>query len=381
MKHLFDDYQMYQHFNPRIGAINSASHWALTELRQAASLESEPQPFCMVNDQVDPDFITMFESKRPRSDQYLLHRAPGWDRAPCPIPLILVHGAALDAGSFANLFAMGHTGLQQHLLELGHRIFAVTFSHSHGDNLLQAEILADAIQRVRTACRVPQVDVVAHSKGGIAARIYLSGLSRTPYRGDVRRFVTIGTPHLGLDWAFRNPTTAFMIYLACGNGAIAWDRILSPMGFLDVRDRSIYADGCFPGQCQMLYNWEEVYPLDPTQTDWWTSYHGGWGYISHSRGLQQALEAGGQLISRLEQKGLEPGIELAVLAGSSHIFDLVSGDSTGPGDGIIFVDSALNTDAMLTRGARLLSKTILPYNHVEILWKRRVADWIHSVLS
>lgn len=381
MDSTFDEFKLYQHFNPRVRVPNNANYWAFSELRQASSLKPLNQPFCTVNEQVDPDFTALFGSERPRSDQYLLHRAAGWDSAPHKTPLLLVHGAALDASSYTSLFGMGHVGMQQHLIELGHRLFAVTFSHSHGDNFLQAEVIADAIERIRTACQVPQVDILAHSKGGIAARIYLSGLGQTPYRGDVRRFVTIGTPHLGTDWAFRNPGISFMLYLAAGNGVIAWDKILYLGGFIDVSERAIYADGSFPGQSQLVHDWEDVYALDPSQTDWWTTYHGGMGYFSHSRGINQALHDGGNLISRLERKGLEPGIEVAVLAGDNHFFDLVPGDSSGPGDGIIFVDSALNTDAMLARGARLLSKTILPYNHLEILWKRRVADWVHTVLA
>ncbi len=381
MYNLFDDFKAYQQFFPRTYVPNSCRFWERTELLAASSIQASEQPFCEVNEQVDPDFIEIFGTDRPLASQYLLHRAPGWDSALNKTPLLLVHGAALDANSYTDLFGMGHIGLQQHLIELGHRVFSLTFPHSHGDNFNHAELIADAIQRIRNMCRVPEVDIVAHSKGGIAARIYLSSLSHTPYRGDVRRFVTIGTPHLGTDWVFRNSTAAYLIYLAGGNGVMAWDSLVYFGGIMDIAPRAIYADGCFPGQSQILHDWENVYPLDPTQTDWWTTYHGGMGFFSHSRGINQALHDGGALISRLERKGLEPDIELAVLAGDNHIYDLVALDSSGPSDGIVFVDSALNTDGMLTNGAQLISKEILPYNHLEILWKRKVADWIHLIIT
>jgi len=59
---------------------------------------------------------------------------------------------------------MGHVGLQQQLVELGYRVFAITFSHPHGDNYIQAQQLADAVQQVCSRCGVQKVDLVVHSK-------------------------------------------------------------------------------------------------------------------------------------------------------------------------------------------------------------------------
>ncbi|MDO9140115.1 MAG: alpha/beta fold hydrolase [Methylobacter sp.] len=52
-----------------------------------------------------------------------------------------------------------------------------------------------------------KVILAGHSMGGLAAREYLQGLAREsdnaaiPYRGDVAKLITVGTPHQGTFWA------------------------------------------------------------------------------------------------------------------------------------------------------------------------------------
>lgn len=53
-----------------------------------------------------------------------------------------------------------------------------------------------------------KVLLISHSTGGLAAREYLQGLAREvnsvtaiPYRGDVAKLITVGTPHQGSFWA------------------------------------------------------------------------------------------------------------------------------------------------------------------------------------
>lgn len=367
---------------PRAYPSHSASYWEQVEPAQVAGSLSKQEPFCDVNEFLDPDLIAALGSSRPLSDQYLLHRAAGWDRNINRIPLLLVHGAGLDANSFTNLWAMGYQGLQQQLVALGYRVFAITFSHSQGDNFIQAEQLAAAIAQIKEICNCNKINLVAHSKGGIAARIYLSNLSTTPYRDDVHHFLMLGTPNLGTDFAFRNPAASYPIYLAAGNGVIAWDKINVFGIYLDVSARAIYHDGCFPGQSQILYKWEDSYPLDPTQPDWWSSYYGGWGFLSHSRGIDKAIQDGGNLIEKLNAQALFPDIALSVLAGNNHIFwDTAPGDSSGPGDGLVFLESALYTDGMIADGAKIKAKTVLPLNHMELVYHFKVAAWIDAQLK
>lgn len=359
---------------------NSDRFWEKVELYRVKGLKGEREEFCEENQHLDLDIIAHFGTNTPSADQYLLHFAPGWDRNQHNIPIILVHGAGLDATSYTDLFAMGFKGLQQQLMEIGYRVFAVTFPHAHGDNFFQAEQLADAISRVKDLTGVEKVDLIAHSKGGIATRIYLSNMANTTFRHDVRRYIMLGVPNMGLDFSFRNPLFNYLVYVSGSNGTMSWDKILSLGTMVDTSKRSIYSDGCFPGQKQMLYRWDDEYELDVLQQDWWTTYYGGWGFVSHSHGIKRAIEEGGSLVEKLNKKGLEAGIEFSLMAGDNHIFNAVPGEESGPSDGIVFVDSALYSESLEKRGAVLKEKTILPVNHMELLFSRKVCRWIDKQL-
>lgn len=367
-------------YNPRIVVPNSSQYWDKVELCHVDSLAEVKEVFCEVNCQLDPDIINHFGTRFPDADSYLLHYAQGWNDNRHEVPVLLVHGAGLDATSYTNLWDMGYVGLQQQLVSLGHRVFSITFSHSHGDNFYQAIQLADAIDRVKKQTGASIVDVVAHSKGGIAARVYMSNMSATAYRHDVRRLVLLGVPNLGTDFAFRNPSVSYLIYTAGGNGVIAWDKLLYLTGTVDITPRSIYAGGGFPGQSQILYRWDNEFNLDVSQQDWWTTYHGGSGYVSHSQGIDAGLLAGGYLIAELEKHSLDPNIEVSVLAGESQLFAMIPMQTSVPGDGIVFRESALNTDAMVSGGARLKDKQVMTVNHIELLYQPKVARWVAEQL-
>ncbi|MDD2372405.1 MAG: hypothetical protein PHF03_02340 [Syntrophomonadaceae bacterium] len=360
---------------------DSNRFWERVELQQVEKLEAKEELFCPQNQHQDLDIIACFQTATPASNYYLLHYAPGWDRNRHQTPILLVPGAGLDANSFTDLYAMGYDGLQQQLVSLGYRVFTITFSHTHGDNFIQAEQIAAAISRICAVTGKEQIDLLAYSKGGTAARIYLSGLSKTPYRGDVRRYVMLGTPNMGLDFPFRNSLFNYVIYISGSNGVLAWDKVLSFGTMVEVSRRSIYKEGAFPGQCQLLYRWDNTYEPDMLQQDWWTTYYGGSGLISHSRGIDQAIADGGNLVERLDAVGLEPGIDFYVLAGENNFFNAFPGDESGPGDGLVFLDSVLYTDGLARRGAILRAKDTLPVNHLEFLYSRQVARWVGGKLE
>ena len=85
-------------------------------------------------------------------------------------------------------------------------VFMLKFSLSANTDGLgyKALELAEAIKQVRRFTGAKKVRLVAHSAGGLVARVYLqSALPGVNYRGDVERLITIGTPHLGSAMASR----------------------------------------------------------------------------------------------------------------------------------------------------------------------------------
>jgi PKD repeat protein len=74
--------------------------------------------------------------------------------------------------------------------------------------------LAKVIEAIRSVNSVPQVDLVAHSLGGLVSRAYLEGLATTSgspvtYHDDVHALVTIDTPHNGAQSILTDPTSVF----------------------------------------------------------------------------------------------------------------------------------------------------------------------------
>jgi pimeloyl-ACP methyl ester carboxylesterase len=57
-----------------------------------------------------------------------------------------------------------------------------------------AKRVATAVERLKKSTLCARVDLVAHSMGGLACRYYMDHLMGLP---DIRRFVSIATPHLG----------------------------------------------------------------------------------------------------------------------------------------------------------------------------------------
>ena len=103
------------------------------------------------------------------------------------VPVVCLHGYA---GSRANLW-----WLAWRLRRAGFRnVAGVNYPPLWGRPLDKARRVADAVERVLARTGASRVDLVAHSLGGLVARLYvreLGGATR------VRRLVTIGTPHQG----------------------------------------------------------------------------------------------------------------------------------------------------------------------------------------
>ncbi|NOY27953.1 MAG: hypothetical protein GXP62_18975 [Oligoflexia bacterium] len=390
-----------------------------------------------------PWIETCFGTPTPHSSAALLHMGLN-ESVASGTPILLVPGAG-DNG--VRAFVTMATRLDQGLRP----VYALTFAHPHGDVFQQAEAVADAIARIRARTGAAQVDVVAHSKGGAAVAVYISNDGSawgqdaydsvgTTYRHDVRRAVFIATPLGGIDTSFRWP--------GANLASLDADTALSPTSWTtwypyttalptvsdSLLDQYIGGGGAdyFPGHRQLLAAWDGVYALPGDQAwlgvyalqpDWMTTYYGGMGYQSYSEGIDSAIDAGGDLIAALHDRGADPDVEIYLLAGENPLMpngtedwltgtfdaawldllggaldswselvaagigngledlgvtegevqglasgDLILGDISGPSDGLVFVESALDGTALTTRGATVVESRTVNLSHIDMLY-------------
>ena len=390
-----------------------------------------------------PWIADCFGSTTPHSSSALLHMGVS-ESVASGTPILLIPGAG-DNGVRAYV-TMGSR------LDRGLRpVYALTFAHAHGDVFQQAEIVANAIARIKERTGAAQVDLVAHSKGGVAAAVYLSNDGSpwgqpaydrvgTTYRGDVRRAVFVATPLGGIDTAFR--WSSMNLYGLEGETALSptsWTTwypytTANPYVTESMLDQHIGGGGAdyFPGHRQLLARWDDEYELPGAQSwlgayalqpDWYTTYEGGLGFQSGSDGIDASIEAGGGLIAALHGRGVDPGVELFLLAGQNPLMpngtedwmaesfdsnwvelageaadvwsifvadlvasglkdlgvtegevqglaggDLVLGEITGPSDGLVFVDSATDAAALTGRGAVVMESRVVNLSHIDLLY-------------
>ncbi|MGW4649932.1 esterase/lipase family protein [Kitasatospora sp. NPDC004289] len=333
--------------------------------------------------------------KRPSSARFLLYSAAGWDTG-AKSAVLLVHGANDSADrAWANPAESGNcgaatcpsTGLAQQLAAAGHRVFAIGFAHKHGDNLMQAQAVGDAVAVIRERLGVGQVDLVAWSKGEVAARSWVSSIRPSwgrAYPGDVRRLVTLGGPNGGLDYVYAHGWSfSLATWPACGGTANApsphlWMTCYGTytsqpcLGVLPVN-----GSDCFPGQRQLLARWDGRYGVDQLTQDWWTTYYGGQGYYTAGQGIQAAIDAG-SLIAPLQAAGTPAAVPAYLLAGGSADLPGLLNENRGPSDGIVLTASALDTTGIRTVGG---TRLLTDLNHLELGWSPAAAAQVTAWLS
>lgn len=196
---------------------------------------------------------------RPEARFVLLHKGPKTFARLCSVaktPLLLVHGAMQDANVW--LYPGGNdgagnpypgttqkTGLVQAAEAAGRCVYAVTFGNFHGDNYSQAIAVANAVGRIRQLHKKsdgtsPKVDVLAWSKGVLSVDAYLANASAwrsfstrffdrvaqaqseavPSFRADVRAYVALSGPHLGIDLNFRHPIHTLTIASTSWNAPV-----------------------------------------------------------------------------------------------------------------------------------------------------------------
>jgi hypothetical protein len=198
---------------------------------------------------------------RPEARFVLLQHGPKTGDGTCDkskVPVLLVHGAlqngnvwllpgGRDSSGKAYPGTTQKTGFVQALEKTGRCTYAVTFGSFHGDNYNQATNVANAIDRIKELTGQPKVDVVAWSKGVLSVDLYTGNVptwedfgsrhfeqlaaeqaKRVPeFRKDVRVYVPLSGPHLGIDLNFRHPYDDLLIYSTLenapvGQGPVTW---------------------------------------------------------------------------------------------------------------------------------------------------------------
>ncbi|MDA8336679.1 MAG: hypothetical protein M0Z41_17095 [Peptococcaceae bacterium] len=371
-----------------ISTYTNSHYWTAIELLRDSNPHLTQETFINDTRQKTPEIVAAFgNNSEPGSQYFLLHYAPGWNTATQPYPVLLVPGASFDADmAFANPLGNGTPGLMQYLINKGYAAFAVTFANTQGDNWMQSGQIANAIKKIKSVTAATKVDLIAHSKGNVPARMYVANLHKswgTAYRGNVRRLIQLGAPNKGLDFSFRDTDMNWAVLPDGANSPVPYISMLIDGVWINTAYHSLYTDfgNAFPGQSQLLYRWDNIYPLNETQQDWYTTYYGGQGFCSYSKGIDHAIKEGGNLISTLNRNGVDPGVQVAILSGDNNVINGVVWEDSGPSDGIIFVKSATYTVGITLRGAQVIANDTYDLNHVELLYAPSAMSWVNTQLG
>jgi hypothetical protein len=344
------------------------------------------------------DRLTYFGGvHHPNSGSFLMYYGPHWNTGARATPVLLVLGAtqnadqawadpSLNGPGGCGVTSCPTTGLMQYLDGAGYKVFAVNFAHSFGDNYYQAQVIADAIGVIKSQLGVTKVDVVAWSKGVIAARMYVASLKPLwgqAYQNDVRKLILLGGPNKGLDTPYRHGIlNAGLVWPECG-GALNFPAAVDTLwcygvyyNHPDLTYSGTGSDNVFPGARQALYRWDSVYALDSSQYDWYTVYYGGWGAYSHSLGIQAAINQG-SVIATMRATAEPAAVTNYALCGGYPTLP-ISTENTGPSDGVVFVLSCTDTAGMTTVGG---STTLWGDNHTMLGWETTAEAQIKTWLG
>ncbi|MCB0420786.1 MAG: alpha/beta hydrolase [Bdellovibrionales bacterium] len=102
-------------------------------------------------------------------------------------PVLLVHGVIHNRSAF---FAL-KSEMQKWQWT---NVFTINYSTWHGSLTGMIEDLAKHVQQIKKETGASQIDIVAHSLGGLVARYYMT---TGKGRGAIRQLITLGTAHRG----------------------------------------------------------------------------------------------------------------------------------------------------------------------------------------
>lgn len=369
-----------------------SKYWAKIECYRDYDHPFSQESYLEKARQTNPEIVAAFGSAVPLTSTFLLHYGAKWRENKGRV-VILLHGSnhnATLAWAVPELW-LGKpetTGMLAALEDKGYRVFALTFPHRHGNLFYEAEYLAGAIAVVRAVTGAAKVTIVGHSSGGLVGRMYVSSYrlssAFTAYRGDVERLVTLASPHRGQDFVFRHPEFNYFLFSddVVANAPMSWDKMLYYGSWRDSFKYSIYSDN-FPMQQQILSDWTSRYPVSIFSPDWYTTVHGGSGFVSHSFGIKETIMRGGNFMENFRSHQVNPDVSVTVIAGTNKNIDgMAKTETDGPSDGLIFVESAANTSDMSSPDRKeSVKKFLVDASHLSITYQPAVLDLVSAVIK
>lgn len=113
-----------------------------------------------------------------------------------PRPVLLVHGIVHNASAFIPL-------KKRMEADAWKNVYSINYSTRHGSFTKMVDTVSKRVDEIIEETKSPQIDIVAHSLGGLVSRYFMSVGSG---RGKVHHLVTLGTPHRG------TPLSLFLKY-------------------------------------------------------------------------------------------------------------------------------------------------------------------------
>ena len=330
-----------------------------------------------------PEVVKSFGSSTPHSQGVLLHTYFPPDKPDRLPPVILVPGANKDAHFFLDPDEDGsNRSLPEFLRRSGRQVYALTFAHNQDDNWWCCAAINRAIEELTEWHPDQRFDLLGHSKGGVSVRLAATDWrpepSCTRYLGHrIRRLVLVGAPNSGVDYFFRYPAMNAALYSDNPDPILNW-----PMTWSSIRKDEVwhevtelgYSGPYYPGQGQMLAPFPQ-YPLPQKDAAEEFTYHGGEGEFGRALGLEKLMIDCRSLIPELKTRA--PGVGVCLIGGSSPSIPKVVNDLTGPGDGIVYLASALHMPTQ----AKVVTIEALPYHHKALIAEPSAQEAILRGLS
>jgi hypothetical protein len=134
----------------------------------------------------------------------------------------------------------------------------------------------------------------------------------------------------------------------------------------------------FTGQRQMLARWDGTYGVDETQDDWYTTYYGGTGYVSTSKGIAESI-GNGSLVAKIQSTPVPASVPTYLLCGGSPTLIGFYDENRGPSDGVVFDKSCQATTGIANVAG---STMVTGDNHLMLGWEstaeHAVGTWLAS---